>query len=101
MVKLRHRAFAVQEGLQQRHHRVGTDSIMLSQIVYFLQAFVGQAGQGVVSLTAGRYEPAALVETESVIGARYDAVFASCGSLTQCGHQPGRNPVSRQSAAAR
>jgi len=38
MVELRHRAFAVQEGLQQRHHRVGTDSVMLSQIVYFLQA---------------------------------------------------------------
>ncbi len=36
MVELRHRAFAVQEGLQQRHHR--TDSVMLSQIVYFLQA---------------------------------------------------------------
>jgi hypothetical protein len=41
MVKLRHRAFAVQEGIQQRHHRVGTDSVMLSQIVYFLQALVG------------------------------------------------------------
>jgi hypothetical protein len=41
MVKLSHRAFAVQEGLQQRHHRVGTDSVMLSQIVYFLQALVG------------------------------------------------------------
>jgi hypothetical protein len=41
MVKLRHRAFAVQEGLQQRHHCVGTDSVMLSQIVYFLQALVG------------------------------------------------------------
>ena len=41
MVKLRHRAFAVQEGLQQCHHRVGTDSVMLSQIVYFLQALVG------------------------------------------------------------
>jgi hypothetical protein len=41
MVKLRHRAFAVQEGLQQRHHRVGTDSVMLSQIVYSLQALVG------------------------------------------------------------
>jgi hypothetical protein len=41
MVKLRHRAFAVQESLQQHHYRVGTDSVMLSQIVYFLQAFVG------------------------------------------------------------
>jgi hypothetical protein len=41
MIKLRHRAFVVQEGLQQRHHRVGTDSVMLSQIVYFLQALVG------------------------------------------------------------
>jgi hypothetical protein len=40
MVKLRHRAIAVQEGLQQRHRRVGTDSIALSQIVYFLQALV-------------------------------------------------------------
>jgi hypothetical protein len=48
MVKLCHRAFAVQEGLQQRHDRVGTDSVMLSQIIYFLQALVGQAGQGVV-----------------------------------------------------
>jgi hypothetical protein len=41
MVKLRHRAFAVQEGLQQRHHSVGTDSVMLREIVYFLQALVG------------------------------------------------------------
>jgi hypothetical protein len=41
MVKLRHRAFAVQEGLQQRYHRVGSDSVLLSQIVYFVQALVG------------------------------------------------------------
>jgi len=38
MVKLRHRAVAIQEGLQQRHHRVSTDSVMPRQIVYFLQA---------------------------------------------------------------
>jgi hypothetical protein len=41
MVELRHRAFAVQEGLQQGHHRVGTDSVTLSQVVYFLQSLVG------------------------------------------------------------
>jgi hypothetical protein len=41
MVKLRHRAFAVQEGLQQCHDCVDTDSVVLSQIVYFLQALVG------------------------------------------------------------
>jgi hypothetical protein len=41
MVKLRHRAFAAQEGPQQRHHGVGTDSVMLREIVYFLQALVG------------------------------------------------------------
>ncbi|WP_426442390.1 hypothetical protein [Bradyrhizobium genosp. P] len=41
MVKLRHRAFAVQEGLQQRHHRVDTDSVALRQIVYLLQTLVG------------------------------------------------------------
>ena len=40
MVELGHRAFAVQEGLQQRHHGVGTDSITLSEIIYFLQALV-------------------------------------------------------------
>jgi hypothetical protein len=41
MVKLRHRALAVQEGLQQSHHRVGADSVMLSEIAYFLQTLIG------------------------------------------------------------
>jgi hypothetical protein len=41
MIELRHRPIAVQEGVQQGHHRVGTDSVPPSQIVYFLQALVG------------------------------------------------------------
>jgi len=41
MIKLRHRAVADHEGLQQLHHRVDTDSVALSQVVYFLQALVG------------------------------------------------------------
>ena len=53
MLELRHRAVAVQERLQQRHHRIGTDAVTLSQIVDCPQALVGELGQGVIPSSDG------------------------------------------------
>jgi hypothetical protein len=41
VVKLRHRAVAVHQGLQQRHHGVGANGLPLSQFVNSLPALFG------------------------------------------------------------
>jgi hypothetical protein len=41
MVELRHIAVGVHQGLQQRHHRIGTDRVSVSQFVNSLPALVG------------------------------------------------------------
>jgi hypothetical protein len=47
VVKLRHRAIAVHEGLQQRHHCVRTDRVSASYFINLLAALVGQLLQRV------------------------------------------------------
>jgi hypothetical protein len=41
VIKLRHGAVAVYQGLQQRHNRVGADRVALSQLVNSLPALLG------------------------------------------------------------
>jgi len=62
VVKLRHRAVAVHQGLQQRHNRVGTDSVALSQFVNFLLALVCQSLQRSCSWGVGEMWLAATIQ---------------------------------------